>query len=107
MIIFGFGLGMLMPVFTLSAQNAVSPSELGVVTATSTLFRNLGGTIGIAVLGTVMNTTMSKKMTAAIQSGEGADLSQLEPGAAAELSAYIDPQLLLDQPKSHSIRLSQ
>lgn len=58
MLIFGIGLGIAMPVFTLTVQNAVSPSDLGVATATATLFRNLGGTIGIAVMGTVMNTTL-------------------------------------------------
>lgn len=42
MIVFGIGLGLSMPVFTLTVQNAVAPSMLGVATATNTLFRNLG-----------------------------------------------------------------
>lgn len=99
MIVFGIGLGISMPVFTLTVQNAVAPSELGVATATATLFRNLGGTIGIAVMGTVMNGTMSSKLEAAVQSGEGPDLSKVDPATAEQLTSFLNPQMLLDQPK--------
>ncbi|MFF2481483.1 MDR family MFS transporter [Paenibacillus sp. NPDC058071] len=99
MIVFGIGLGISMPVFTLTVQNAVKPSELGVATATTTLFRNLGGTIGIAVLGTVMTSTMKNKLEAAVTSGQGADLSKVDPETAQQLSGFLNPQLLLDQPK--------
>ncbi len=99
MIIFGIGLGIAMPVFTLTVQNAVSPSQLGVATATATLFRNLGGTIGIAVMGTIMNATLSNKLEAAVKAGEGPDLSQLEPEQAKQLASFLNPQMLLDQPK--------
>lgn len=99
MIIFGIGLGISMPVFTLTVQNAVKPSELGVATATATLFRNLGGTIGIAVMGTVMTSTMASKLESALASGKGVDLSKLKPEEAEQIAAYMNPQLLLDQPK--------
>ncbi|WP_405109107.1 MDR family MFS transporter [Paenibacillus sp. FSL K6-1217] len=99
MIVFGIGLGLAMPVFTLTVQNAVAPQMLGVATATNTLFRNLGGTIGIAVMGTVMNTTLTHKLEAVVSSGKGPDLSKVDPEAAKQLSAFMNPQLLLDQPK--------
>ncbi|AIQ28368.1 MFS transporter [Paenibacillus sp. FSL P4-0081] len=99
MIVFGIGLGLAMPVFTLTVQNAVAPQMLGVATATTTLFRNLGGTIGIAVMGTVMNTTLTHKLESAVASGKGPDLSKLDPEAAGQLTAFMNPQLLLDQPK--------
>lgn len=99
MIVFGIGLGLAMPVFTLTVQNAVAPQMLGVATATTTLFRNLGGTIGIAVMGTVMNTTLTHKLESAVASGKGPDLSKLDPEAAKQLTAFMNPQLLLDQPK--------
>lgn len=99
MLIFGIGLGIAMPVFTLTVQNAVSPSDLGVATATATLFRNLGGTIGIAVMGTVMNTTLKNKLKAAMTSGQGVDLTRLDPAVASQLSGFLNPQMLLDQPK--------
>ncbi|QQZ58668.1 MFS transporter [Paenibacillus sonchi] len=99
MIIFGIGLGLAMPVFTLTVQNAVAPAMLGVATATSTLFRNLGGTIGIAIMGTVMNTTLSHKLENAVHSGQGPDMSKLDAESARQLSAFMNPQMLLDQPK--------
>ncbi|WP_339291281.1 MDR family MFS transporter [Paenibacillus sp. FSL E2-0201] len=99
MIIFGIGLGLSMPVFTLTVQNAVAPSMLGVATATNTLFRNLGGTIGIAIMGTIMNSTLTKKLEAAVSSGKGPDLTKLDPESAKQLSAFMNPQMLLDQPK--------
>lgn len=99
MIVFGIGLGISMPVFTLTVQNAVAPTELGVATATATLFRNLGGTIGIAVMGTVMNSTLSSKLKDAVQSGKGPDLSTVDPETATQLSSFLNPQMLLDQPK--------
>ncbi|WP_053377108.1 MDR family MFS transporter [Paenibacillus sp. FJAT-27812] len=99
MIVFGIGLGIAMPVFTLTVQNAVAPSELGVATATATLFRNLGGTIGIAVMGTVMNSTLTSKLEAAVKAGEGPDLSKVDPATAEKLTSFLNPQMLLDQPK--------
>ncbi|CAM4238694.1 MFS transporter [Paenibacillus alkaliterrae] len=99
MIVFGIGLGISMPLFTLTVQNAVAPSELGVATATAALFRNLGGTIGIAVMGTIMNSTLSNKLETAVKTGQGPDLSQLEPETAEQLSSFLNPQMLLDQPK--------
>lgn len=103
MCVFGLGLGLCMPVFTLTVQNAVAPSQLGVATATTTLFRNLGGTIGIAVLGSVMNSTMSRKLENAMASSE-IDFSQLDPEKAKEMSKLLDPQLLLNQPKLQELQ---
>jgi EmrB/QacA subfamily drug resistance transporter len=99
MIVFGIGLGISMPVFTLTVQNAVAPSQLGVATATATLFRNLGGTIGIAVMGTVMNSTLTSKLEAAVAAGEGPDLTKVDAATAEKLSSFLNPQMLLDQPK--------
>jgi EmrB/QacA subfamily drug resistance transporter len=47
----GVGLGMVMQVLVLTAQNAVEYEDLGVATAGVTLFRSIGGSLGTAVLG--------------------------------------------------------
>ncbi|MDF2650450.1 MAG: transporter [Paenibacillus sp.] len=106
MCVFGLGLGLGMSVFTLAAQNAVPATQLGVVTATTTLFRNLGGTIGIAVLGSVLNSSIARNLEKAISAGEGADLSKLEPAAAESLTKLLNPQILLDQPKLKEVGAS-
>jgi EmrB/QacA subfamily drug resistance transporter len=49
----GAGVGTLFPIATVSVQNAVEPSNLGIATATLTFLRSLGGAIGVAVLGSV------------------------------------------------------
>jgi EmrB/QacA subfamily drug resistance transporter len=99
MIVFGVGLGLGMPVFSLTVQNAVRPEQLGVATASSQLFRNLGGTIGIAVMGTIMATSLQNSLKSAAASGGGIDMSKLDPKVAEQLSAFHNPEMLLDQPR--------
>ncbi len=106
MSIFGIGLGLSMPVFTLTVQNAVASSQLGVVTASSTLFRNLGGTIGIAILGSVMNSSMTSKLKVAMASDIGVDFSQLDKQTADEFLKMLNPQILLDQPKLKELQVT-
>ncbi|GAB6927388.1 MDR family MFS transporter [Paenibacillus sp. JCM 10914] len=97
-IIFGIGLGLGMPVFSLATQNAVSHKELGVATASSQLFRNLGGTIGIAVMGTVMANNLTKNLKSAMESSSAPDLSSLDPQLAEKLVSFANPQTLMNKP---------
>jgi predicted MFS family arabinose efflux permease len=55
MAIVGYGVGMTMPTLSLVGQNAVSQKDLGVVTSTTTFFRSLGGALGVALFGAVLN----------------------------------------------------
>lgn len=106
MIVFGVGLGLGMPVFSLTVQNAVRPDQLGVATASSQLFRNLGGTIGIAVMGTIMATSLQNNLKSAAAAGGGADLSKLDPKVAEQLAAFHNPEMLLDQPRLAQLQAS-
>ncbi len=49
MVIFGAGLGMNMQTVVLAMQNAVPPKDMGVTTAATTFFRQVGGTLGTAI----------------------------------------------------------
>ncbi|XEC93102.1 MDR family MFS transporter [Paenibacillus tarimensis] len=99
MVITGLGLGLAMPVFTLTVQNTVEDRMLGVATASSQLFRSLGGTIGVSVMSTVMAHRLSDKLL------EAAPL--LNPGTARDIPAEAEeafallqnPQSLLDPGK--------
>lgn len=104
MIVFGFGLGLGMPIFSLTVQNAVRPEQLGVATASSQLFRNMGGTIGIAVMGTIMATSLKSNLQSAAESGHGVDMSKLDPQIAEQLAAFQNPEMLLDQPRLEQLR---
>jgi len=48
MALVGLGLGGLLQPLTLAVQNAMPPRDMGVATASSTFFRQLGGTVGTA-----------------------------------------------------------
>jgi EmrB/QacA subfamily drug resistance transporter len=61
MVAMGIGLGITMPIFNIVVQNAFDNSKIGVVTSATQLFRNLGSTIGTAILGTVFINTLSTK----------------------------------------------
>lgn len=61
MAITGIGLGVTMPIFTIVIQSAFDHSRLGEVTAASQLFRSIGGTVGTAVLGSVLNSQLTKQ----------------------------------------------
>lgn len=62
MVITGIGVGSTMPIFSLAVQNAFEHSKLGVVTASTQLFRSIGGTVGTAVLGSMLNSNLSSKI---------------------------------------------
>jgi EmrB/QacA subfamily drug resistance transporter len=64
MVLLGIGLGPSIPLFTLAIQNAVAPQQLGVATAAATFFRQLGSTIGIAIVGAVFATSLAAMLHA-------------------------------------------
>ena len=53
MLLLGLGLGLVMQVLVLAAQNAVDYRLLGVATSGATLFRQVGGSIGVSVFGAI------------------------------------------------------
>ena len=56
MFLIGLGLGQMMQTLTLASQNSVGPRDIGVATSSSTFFRQIGGTLGVAVLFSVLFT---------------------------------------------------
>ncbi len=59
MVVCGLGLGPAMPLYTLAIQNAVDVRKIGQATSASQFFRQIGGTIGAALMGTVLATTLA------------------------------------------------
>ncbi len=57
MLIFGAGLGLNMQTIILAMQNSVEPRDMGVATSSVTFFRQMGGTLGTAVLLSVLFTS--------------------------------------------------
>ncbi len=97
LIMVGVGIGMGLTVFTLTVQNAVGAEYLGVATSSTQLFRSIGGTIGVAILGTVLTTSMNEKMA----SFNPTAIPEESKGALAK---FQNPNLLLDHTKIESLR---
>ncbi|MEU7057777.1 MFS transporter [Streptomyces sp. NPDC046197] len=53
MAVLGTGIGLVMPVLILAVQNSVRPADLGTATSANNYFRQIGGSVGAAVFGTL------------------------------------------------------
>ena len=62
MIPLGIGIGITMPLFTLIIQNAFEQKFLGVVSSSSQLFRGIGSVVGVALMGTYLNSQLNTKL---------------------------------------------
>jgi hypothetical protein len=79
MIVLGLGLGVTMPVFTIVVQAAFGMERLGEVTAGVALFRSLGGTVGAAVLGGIMNSQLASRLATIASDPFVTAIKQLSP----------------------------
>jgi EmrB/QacA subfamily drug resistance transporter len=104
-LILGLGLGMVMQVLVLAAQNSVDPSMMGVATSGSTLFRQIGGSIGVALFGSIFANRVHVELTSRLPAGvqipktiNPAEIKQLPPEAhaafAEAFSAALHPVFL-------------
>jgi len=59
MFFFGAGLGLTMQVVVTAVQNSVDRRHIGVATASVTFFRSMGGAIGVALFGAILNTRLA------------------------------------------------
>ncbi|GGW40149.1 MDR family MFS transporter [Streptomyces caelestis] len=55
MAVVGFGMGCLMQITMLVAQNSVEMKDMGVASSSTTLFRTLGSSFGVAIMGALFN----------------------------------------------------
>jgi EmrB/QacA subfamily drug resistance transporter len=63
MVIAGFGMGFLQPVYTLAVQNVAPPARMGAATSSTIFFRSIGSTVGVAAFGSVMLTRYHDEFT--------------------------------------------
>ncbi len=75
MLVLGLGLGLVMQVLILAAQNAVQPKDIGVATAGSMLVRQVGGSIGVAVFGAIFSSRLLAELATALPPGVTAPTS--------------------------------
>ena len=69
MLFLGLGIGQCMQPLTIIVQNAVPPREIGVATSSATFFRQLGGTLGVAVFLSLLFSTLGDNIKNAFKAG--------------------------------------
>ncbi|MFF8779376.1 MFS transporter [Streptomyces sp. NPDC015140] len=89
MAVLGAGIGMVMPVLVLAVQNSVRPADLGTATSANNYFRQIGGSVGAAIFGTLF----ADRLTDAL-----ADRIPAEAGAGLPDAEAITPQLVHSLP---------
>jgi MFS family permease len=99
MVFLGLGLGQLMQTLTVAAQNSVEARDIGVATSSTMFFRQMGGTVGVAVFLSILFATLAEKSAwiaeeiakavtanpALLDLPENAILKQAGPGGLGEL----------------------
>ena len=81
MFLFGIGMGLMMPVMSIASQNAAPQKFLGIVSAFTQFFQQVGGVIGIGVIGALFNARLANGL-----------IERLSP----ELVEVIEPEKLVD-----------
>lgn len=97
MVVTGLGLGVTLSLFTIVVQNAFPLREMGVVTATLQFFRSIGGTIGIAIFGSLLTSRFTQELPKHIPP----TLHRLLPSTT--LSTVSNPSVLLSPTAAHAL----
>jgi EmrB/QacA subfamily drug resistance transporter len=69
MVVLGVGIGLIMPVLVLAVQNSVAPSDIGTATSANNYFRQIGGSVGAAVFGTLFAGRLTDALDVRLPSG--------------------------------------
>lgn len=88
----GAGMGMIFPVITTAAQNAAPRAQLGSATAAGVMFRQVGGTIAVALFGALFTSRMAANIGEAA-AGMGGNIGELGPQAIAHLDPALRTQI--------------
>ncbi|MEU3224364.1 MFS transporter [Streptomyces sp. NPDC006976] len=67
--VLGLGIGLVMPVLVLAVQNSVRPADLGSATSANNYFRQIGGSVGAAVFGTLFAGRLADALAVRLPSG--------------------------------------
>ena len=92
MVVFGFGLGLVMQVLVVAVQNAVPYEELGTATSGTTFFRMIGGCFGTAVFGAVYANLVVRNVLSALhltKAPPGFNLNADNPSAIHHLPPVV------------------
>jgi EmrB/QacA subfamily drug resistance transporter len=90
-VVLGLGIGFLMQMVSLIAQNSVQQRDMGVASSARMFFQQIGGSLGVAAFGAVFARKLTESLASA--AGTGAHVSasggQLDPATVNSLPAQI------------------
>ena len=94
----GLGLGQCMQPLLLTMQSAVPPSDIGVATSSATFFRQIGGTIGVAVFLSVLFGSVGSNISQAFAEESQTPAFQQAAAAAAKDPGSLDARIVAGDP---------
>ena len=90
-VVLGLGMGFLMQMVSLIAQNSVQQKDMGVASSARMFFQQIGGSLGVAAFGAVFARKLTESLASA--AGTGAHISasggQLDPATVDKLPAAV------------------
>lgn len=90
----GAGMGLTSTAFIVSIQSTVEWESRGAATAANMFMRNLGNTVGAAVLGGILNNRLQAYFLSHDYSGEKLDLNSVNELLSAEVRSTLAPEKL-------------
>ena len=94
-VVLGLGMGFLMQMVSLIAQNSVQQRDMGVASSARMFFQQIGGSLGVAAFGAVF----ARKLTESLASHSGAHISvtggQVNPATVNSLPAAVRHDVFL------------
>jgi EmrB/QacA subfamily drug resistance transporter len=91
MFAFGMGLGLTMQVVVTAVQNSVDRRNMGVATASVTFFRSMGGAIGTALLGAILNIRLKHHLDEIVGAAQGHAGGPIETNDVTAIQALPEP----------------
>ncbi|WP_436232774.1 MDR family MFS transporter [Actinacidiphila alni] len=90
MAVLGAGMGFIMQITMLIAQNSVEMKDIGVGSSSSTLFRTIGGSFGVSLFGALFSHQVTHGMSASAAGASATKAgAQLDPATIAKLPAAV------------------
>ena len=96
-VVLGLGMGFLMQMVSLIAQNSVQQKDMGVASSARMFFQQIGGSLGVAAFGAIFARRLTESLAAAAEKGAGeaggvhisASGGQLDPATVDKLPALV------------------
>lgn len=94
MVVTGLGIGTTMGLFTIVVQNAFPPQVLGEVTSGLVFFRSIGGTLGAAILGSVLTNRFPSAFAANLPESIRQRVAPEQLGLLRDPQALVSPEAM-------------